>query len=448
MFPWLLVVFVFGMNFTLWGVIGLLRLIDDRFVRRHDRPESAPGPRLLRDPDAPRTGPIGLHEVAVLIPAHNESVVLAASITAVRRLVPAGAVHVVSDGSTDDTVDIARRCGARVVATPGNLGKAGALQYAIKRFGLVRRYRAVLLLDADTELDDGYFEAALPLFDDPAVVAVAGCARTQWSRELSHTGQLIVAHRERIYTMTQRLLKYGQTWRSLNATHIVPGFASLYRTEILPRIDMNPPGLVIEDFNMTFEVYRRRLGRVGFRLAAVATTQDPGTMRDYLKQTTRWSLGLWQTVRRHGLRRNLFSVVLALTLLELVSSSLLFVLLPLLFVLLAVPELAPAVAHLPVLSTGYDFVHHYVRLDTLAVGVLLPDYLTTMLVATVQRRPRYLLFLPFFVLLRIVDAAVTLVALPRAFVARSSGRWTSPTRRAPIQSTVDDAVPGDAAAGQ
>lgn len=444
MFPWWLLVFVFGLNFTLWGLIGLLRLIDDRFVRRHDRPDVAPGPRLLRDPDAPRTGPIGLDEVAVLIPAHNEAVVLAASITAVRRLVPAGAVHVVSDGSTDDTVAIARRCGARVLATPGNLGKAGALQYAIRRFGLVRRYRAVLLLDADTQLADGYFEAALPLFDDPAVVAVAGCARTHWAPgRMSHTGQLIVAHRERIYTMTQRLLKYGQTWRSLNATHIVPGFASLYRTEILPRIDMNPPGLVIEDFNMTFEVYRRRLGRVGFRLDAAATTQDPDTFRDYLQQTTRWSLGLWQTVRRHGLRRNLFSVVLALTLLELVSSSLLFLLLPLLFLLLAVPELAPAVADLPGLSSVYTTVHGYVRLETLAVGVLLPDYLTTLLVAGLQRRPRYLLFLPFFVLLRVVDAAVTLYALPRAFVARSTGRWVSPTRRPPeplaAPSTLDPA---------
>jgi hypothetical protein len=88
-------------------------------------------------------------------------------------------------------------------------------------------------------------------------------------------------------------------------------------------------------------------------------------------------------------------------------------------------------------------VHGYLRLETLAVGVLLPDYLTTLLVAALQRRPRYLLFLPFFVLLRVVDAAVTLYALPRAFVARSTGRWTSPTRRPPepveAPSTLDPA---------
>ena len=37
-----------------------------------------------------------------------------------------------------------------------------------------------MLLDADTRLDPGYFEAALPLFDDPDIVAVAGCAHSNW----------------------------------------------------------------------------------------------------------------------------------------------------------------------------------------------------------------------------------------------------------------------------
>jgi hypothetical protein len=91
----------------------------------------------------------------------------------------------------------------------------------------------------------------------------------------------------------------------------------------------------------------------------------------------------------------------------------------------------------------YATVHSYVRLETLAVGVLLPDYLTTLLVAALQRRPKYLLFLPFFVLMRVVDAAITLYTLPRAFVARSTGRWTSPTRRPPelvgTASTLDTA---------
>src|SRR5262249_36770257 len=159
------------------------------------------------------------------------------------------------------------------------------------------RFPVVMLLDADTRVQPGYFTAALPLFDDPKIVAVAGCVRTSRDRHLSALGNVLVGHRMRIYALSQRILKFGQTWRRINATHIVPGFASLYRTSVLPEIDMNPPGLVIEDFNMTFEVYQRKLGKVGFSLSATAVTQDPDTLRDYLRQSRRWALGLWQTVR-------------------------------------------------------------------------------------------------------------------------------------------------------
>ena len=145
---------------------------------------------------------------------------------------------------------------------------------------------------------------------------------------LSPVGNLLVGHRMRIYAVGQRVLKFGQTSRRLNATPIVPGFASIYRTAVLPRMDMNPPGLAIEDFNMTFEVYQRRLGKVGFTLGAVAVTQDPDNFRDYIRQTRRWALGLWQTVRRHPPRLNLFTAMLALMLHELITSSLLFLMLP------------------------------------------------------------------------------------------------------------------------
>ena len=163
-----------------------------------------------------------------------------------------------------------------------------------------------------------YFTAALPLFDTPEVVAVAGCVRTARDRRLSLIGNILVGHRERIYAIGQRVLKFGQTYLRTNATHIVPGFASMYRTEVLPYIDLNPPGLVIEDFNMTFEVYQKSLGKVAFTLSAVAVTQDPDRLRDYVKQTRRWAVGLWQTVRRHPPRANLFTAMLALLLFELV----------------------------------------------------------------------------------------------------------------------------------
>jgi biofilm PGA synthesis N-glycosyltransferase PgaC len=444
---WLMFVVVFGVNFTFWGMIGLLRIVDcalDR-IRRVPRNAGSTAHRALRAAlvapaaaDGGRGGrtlapgdgtALTVADLAVLMAAHNEEVVIEDSLAAITALVPPENVHVVSDASTDGTVALARRHGVNVIETATNVGKAGALEEGIRVFRLVERFSVVLLLDADTRLDPWYFLAALPLFDDPGVVAVAGCAHSSWHTPgLSFLGRLVTAHRSRIYALTQRLLKYGQTWRLINATHIVPGFASMYRTTVLPNMTINPVGLVIEDFNMTFEVYRRHLGRVGFTVGAKAVTQDPVNLHDYIKQTKRWALGLWQTVRRHRLRLDLLSAMLCVLLLELVTASLVFLAMPVVVTVLAIPDLFPAVLHWPVASAVHSAIADHVGLRAIFLGVLLPDLLLTLAVATVERRPRYLFYGLFFVFMRTIDAAIALYTLPRAWREKSTGRWVSPAR--------------------
>ncbi len=411
---WPVAIIVFGVNFTVWASIGLVRLIEESWAKRRRR-SAAPS--------------MTVHDVAVLIPAHNEELVIEASIEAIAALVPRCNVHVVSDGSTDRTAELARRCGVNVIETRTNVGKAGALEEAIDRFGLVERFGAVLLLDADTTIEPGYFDAALPHFDDPKVVAVAGAVRTHWhERGLSLIGKVLVCHRQRIYAISQRLLKFGQTWRFTNATHIVPGFASLYRTSVLPLIEMNPPGLVIEDFNMTFEVYQKRLGKVAFSLGAIAVTQDPDNLRDYVRQIKRWGLGLWQTVRRHPPRLSLFSAMLTMLLLELLTSSMFFLVLPLLVLILAVPTVYPDALSWPGITPAHDLVATHMSLQVLLLAVTGADVALTCLVALIERKFRFLALWVFFPFLRVLDAAVALYVFPKAWLS-STGRWTSPARR-------------------
>lgn len=414
---WPVVIIVFGVNFAVWATIGLARLLEETWARRRRVGQ--------RDQGASMT----VRDVAVLIPAHNEELVIQASIEAIVALVPRGNVHVVSDGSTDRTAELARQAGVNVIETRTNVGKAGALEEAIERFGLVERFGAVLLLDADTTIEPGYFDAALPHFDDPKVVAVAGAVRTHWhERGLSLIGKVLVCHRQRIYAISQRLLKFGQTWRFTNATHIVPGFASMYRTSVLPLIEMNPPGLVIEDFNMTFEVYQKRLGKVAFSLGAVAVTQDPDNLRDYVRQIKRWGLGLWQTVRRHPPRLSLFSAMLTVLLLELLTSSMFFLLLPFLVLILGVPAVYPDALAWPGVAPVHDAVTAHMTLPILLLAVTGADLALTCIVALIERKLRFLALWPFFPFIRVLDAAVALYVFPKAWL-RSTGRWTSPVRR-------------------
>ncbi|WP_222711074.1 glycosyltransferase family 2 protein [Quadrisphaera setariae] len=447
-----LVLLVLGVNASLWGALGVLRWCDERLQRPRPASAGPDGPDLADGPDLPLQR-VRVGQVAVLMAAHDEELVIEHSLRALEALLPAGDVHVVSDWSTDRTAELARARGANVLETTTNVGKAEALALGIREFELASRYEAVLVLDADTQLDPRYLEEALPLLDDPRVAAVAGCAQTRWHpAELGWWGAALVAHRQRIYVLTQRLLKYGQTWRGLSATHIVPGFASIYRSRALERIDVSARGLVIEDFNMTFALHTQRLGRIAFTPAARAYTQDPSTFRDYVRQTQRWSLGLWQTVRRHRPRSGVFAAALWLVLAELVTSSLLFVLLPVGLVVLGGTGLLALLGWPPAvqLTAAVDVP---LALSWVVVGVLLPDYVLSCAVALAERRPQYLWLGPAFWLLRVVDAAVALQALPRAFTTRSTGSWTSPTRRAVITLpetelfSVDTSRGVDAAAG-
>jgi cellulose synthase/poly-beta-1,6-N-acetylglucosamine synthase-like glycosyltransferase len=432
---WVLALLVLGVNVTVWGLLGVCRLIDGQLT-----------PRLRARPSKERTPDMRcrprLDEVAVLIAAHNEEVVIHDSLTAIMALVPSRNVHVVSDASTDRTFEIAEQAGATVISTHTNVGKAGALHEAFARLQLAERFRVVLLLDADTHVQPGYFDAALPLFDDPHVVAVAGCVRTANTRSLSLLGEVLVAHRHRIYAVGQHVLKFGQTWSRTNATHIIPGFASMYRTTVLGDLEVNPPGLVIEDFNMTFEVYLKGLGKVGFTPKAVAVTQDPDNLPDYIRQTRRWSLGLWQTVRRHRPRWNLFTAMVGVLLAELVSSTLVFLLIPFILLVLLLPTLFGAgPLGWPVFGPIHTVVAAHMNTGAIFYGVLLPDYAMTCFVALLGRRPAMLFCGLFFPLMRLIDAVITLSTVPQAWFAKSDGRWRSPARQAiPAGSSLPAAV--------
>jgi len=240
-------------------------------------------------------------------------------------------------------------------------------------------------------------------------------------------GRFLVAYRERLYIVVQLLLKYGQAARGANVVSIVPGFASMYRTNALAKIKVLAPGLVIEDFNMTFEVHHKGLGRVAFDPGVRATTQDPDTLGDYTRQMRRWCLGFWQTVRRHGFWPSRFGLALSFSVFDLLLGSLFLVSIPVVLLGLGLHELVggafPAVGdEAAYLAGAYDP-------KLLLLAVVLPDYALTVLVAAVRRRPLYLVLGLGFLVLRVVDAATALYTLPLAWARRSSGRWVSPVRR-------------------
>ena len=84
--------------------------------------------------------------IAAIIPAYNEEDRIAAVIETVLRVPLLDMIVIVSDGSTDRTVEVASRYAVRVEALPANLGKGGAMLHGAR---LARGMDILVFLDAD-----------------------------------------------------------------------------------------------------------------------------------------------------------------------------------------------------------------------------------------------------------------------------------------------------------
>ncbi len=96
----------------------------------------------------------------IVIPAHNEELVLGRSLDSVYRSRYPGGMYdvvVIADNCTDSTADVASRKGARVLRRNdgANRGKGHALRRAFERLDL-RAYGAVVIVDADTLVDERF----------------------------------------------------------------------------------------------------------------------------------------------------------------------------------------------------------------------------------------------------------------------------------------------------
>lgn len=91
--------------------------------------------------------------IAAIIPAKNEADRIAATIRAARAIPNVDLAIVVDDGSTDDTLTVARAAGAAVVRHPVNHGKASAMETGARvakmRDAAGCEPRILLFLDAD-----------------------------------------------------------------------------------------------------------------------------------------------------------------------------------------------------------------------------------------------------------------------------------------------------------
>lgn len=232
--------------------------------------------------------------VTAVLPAHNEQDCLAATVGSLRaQTVPPARIIVVSDNSTDSTVEVARGLGVEVIETSGNVHrKAGALNCVLERETFAG---PVLIMDADTQLVPGFIERALRGLENPIVGAV---------------GAVFSADRRDSYIRYCQYLEWQRYSNQLDRTgkvFVLSGTAAMFRPEALDSVKRRygyfyNTGSMTEDSAMTIQ-----LKTCGWRLvspqACGTTTETMPTFTALLTQRTRWTMGAMQNISIFGVNR-------------------------------------------------------------------------------------------------------------------------------------------------
>jgi len=90
----------------------------------------------------------GKDRILVIIPAHNEEGTIGHVVAKVKESAPTADVLVIDDHCSDNTTQVAREAGARVITLPLHLGYGVALQTGFK-YALERGYDYVVQMDGD-----------------------------------------------------------------------------------------------------------------------------------------------------------------------------------------------------------------------------------------------------------------------------------------------------------
>jgi cellulose synthase/poly-beta-1,6-N-acetylglucosamine synthase-like glycosyltransferase/peptidoglycan/xylan/chitin deacetylase (PgdA/CDA1 family)/spore germination protein YaaH len=234
--------------------------------------------------------------VAVLIPAYNEEKVIERTVeAALDSDYPNLRVIVIDDGSTDQTLEVARRAfrreeaeGRVLILTKPNAGKAEALNFGLQ---YLHDEEIFVGIDADTIIAPDAISHLVPHFLNPKIGAMAGNAK--------------VGNRVNLWTRWQAL-EYvtsqnfeRRALNTLGAVSVVPGAIGAWRVSAVREAGGYHLDTVAEDADLTMALLRRGY-RVEYEDQALAYTEAPTTAKGLMRQRFRWSFGILQAVWKHS----------------------------------------------------------------------------------------------------------------------------------------------------
>lgn len=233
-----------------------------------------------------------LPAVTVIVPAHFEGDMITRTITGVLALdYPNIQVIVISDGSTDETVERASAFlhdeRLTVIDKRINEGKAMALNDAMT----LANGELIMVLDADSTPDPDALRWMVPHFvRNPRLAAVTGNPRVR------NTDRLLGKIQAVEFSSIISLLKRAQVvWGRVMT---VSGVMALYRKSALEDVGLFVHDCATEDIATSWELQAKYYD-VRYEPRAMVRMQVPPTVRSLWNQRARWARGLAQVLRRN-----------------------------------------------------------------------------------------------------------------------------------------------------
>jgi cellulose synthase/poly-beta-1,6-N-acetylglucosamine synthase-like glycosyltransferase len=243
-----------------------------------------------------------LPEISLMIPAHNEGLVITHTLEALLRSnYPAEKLEilVINDGSTDDTAQqveaVAKRDSrVRLFNVPTEFaarGKSAALNRGLSEC----RHRIIGIFDADNLPEpDSIIHLARQLVADPALGAVIGKFRC-----INKKRNLLTRFINLESLAFQWIVQAGR-WHMLRMSTL-PGTNYLIRRSLLDELGGWDEQALTEDAEMSIRIYQAG-HLIKFVPYAVTWEQEPETLRVWIKQRTRWARGNNYVLEKYFMR--------------------------------------------------------------------------------------------------------------------------------------------------